>query len=131
MQYVSRCDALVLLALVWATFAGAGVPSDHPAREPMASTCPGPADRPVNRPVPASRAGPPVVAVPRIAPTAPARPAITAPPPPVTLPRPTHITACDDGGCWDSEGRRLPRVGPDLIGPRGPCTAQGGQYVCP
>jgi len=35
------------------------------------------------------------------------------------------VTACDAGGCWDSEGRRLERAGPLLLGPQGACTLQG------
>ena len=54
-----------------------------------------------------------------------------APPPPLAPPRPAAITNCDPGGCWDSEGQRLNRMGPLLIGPRGQCTVQGGLLNCP
>lgn len=55
-----------------------------------------------------------------------------APPAPVSVSRPSAITTCDPGGCWDSQGQRLNRVGPVLIGPRGnACTVQGGLVQCP
>lgn len=81
----------------------------------------------------ATRSGAPyppqVVAPPAIAGAPPLR---TSPPaPPVAIPRPTVITTCDPAGCWDSEGRRLDNMGPLLIGPRGPCTVQGGLAHCP
>lgn len=61
-----------------------------------------------------------------------APPLRTAPPaPPLAIPRPTVITTCDPAGCWDSEGRRLHNMGPLLMGPRGPCTVQGGVAHCP
>ena len=41
------------------------------------------------------------------------------------------VTACDPNGCWTSEGTRLPRMGPQLMGPNGLCTAQGGFAYCP
>lgn len=53
---------------------------------------------------------------------------------PVPLPRaapPVSITTCDALGCWASDGTRLPRAGPNLIGPRGFCTAPGGVLHCP
>ena len=58
-------------------------------------------------------------------------PAATPPQPPLAIPRPTVITTCDPAGCWDSEGRRLNNMGPLLLGPRGPCTVQGGVATCP
>jgi hypothetical protein len=64
-------------------------------------------------------------------PAAPPLPGMVAPPPPVPIPRPTVITTCDPAGCWDSEGRRLSNMGPLLMGPRGPCTVQGGLASCP
>ncbi|MDF2465162.1 MAG: hypothetical protein K0Q43_3397 [Ramlibacter sp.] len=64
-------------------------------------------------------------------PPAPPLPGMVAPPPPVPIPRPTVITTCDPAGCWDSEGRRLNNMGPLLMGPRGPCTVQGGLASCP
>jgi hypothetical protein len=58
-------------------------------------------------------------------------PTLTLPAPPLTIPRATAITTCDPGGCWDSEGRRLNQMGPQLVGPRGVCTVQGGVVTCP
>ena len=62
-------------------------------------------------------------------PTLPA--AAPPPPPPLAPPRPAAITNCDPGGCWDSDGQRLNRMGPLLMGPRGQCTVQGGLLNCP
>ncbi|ROZ78298.1 hypothetical protein [Ramlibacter sp. WS9] len=61
----------------------------------------------------------------------PAVPAAAAPTPALVIPRPTVITICDPGGCWDSDGRRLNSIGPLLMSPRGPCTVQGGIANCP
>ncbi|HVZ43227.1 MAG TPA: hypothetical protein VHA82_05405 [Ramlibacter sp.] len=51
-------------------------------------------------------------------------------PPPLPIERPATITSCDPNGCWTSEGARLPRQGPILIGPNGPCTVQAGSAFC-
>jgi hypothetical protein len=77
---------------------------------------------------PAQAATPPLDALRRAVP-----PATTsaAPPPPLAIPRAPVITACDPAGCWDSDGHRLNNMGPVLIGPRGPCTVQGGIANCP
>jgi len=56
---------------------------------------------------------------------------ITLPPAALDIPRPATITTCDAGGCWDSTGRRLNQMGPQLVGPRGLCTTQGGLVTCP
>ena len=58
-------------------------------------------------------------------------PSPTSPPPPVHIDRPSILMNCDAAGCWDSDGRRLPRVGEDVIGPRGRCLPHGASYVCP
>lgn len=58
-------------------------------------------------------------------------PSPTSPPPPLHIERPSIVMNCDAAGCWDSDGRRLPRVGEDVIGPRGRCQPQGVIYVCP
>lgn len=97
------------------------------ARKRMALACLGQAKSPARR----TRTSPPVIVVPPTLPAAPPLPVIAAPQPPVTIPRPSVITSCDAGGCWDSEGVRLNRSGPNLIGPRGPCTAQGDLFICP
>jgi hypothetical protein len=41
------------------------------------------------------------------------------------------VTACDAAGCWASDGSRLQRLGPNLVGPRGVCTVQGAVLNCP
>ncbi len=60
-----------------------------------------------------------------------APPPLGVAPPPVAIPRPTVITSCDPGGCWDSNGTRLPRTGPNLMGPGGLCSVQGNFAYCP
>jgi hypothetical protein len=72
----------------------------------------------------------PVIEAPR-APVAALPAPVAAPQPAVVVPRPAVITACDPGGCWDSEGHRLNSVGPMIVGPRGVCTLQGGLAHCP
>ena len=72
---------------------------------------------------------PPLPVTPQLAPLPPAPAGI-----PVPLPRPAapaSITSCDALGCWASDGTRLQRAGPNLIGPRGFCTAPGGVLHCP
>jgi hypothetical protein len=75
-------------------------------------------------PYPAIATRPPAIEAPPVVLPAP-------PPPPLAIPRPSAITTCDPGGCWDSEGRRLNSVGPLLVGPRGACTVQAGIVSCP
>lgn len=41
------------------------------------------------------------------------------------------ITSCDALGCWASDGTRLQRAGPNLLGPSGFCTVQGTVLLCP
>ncbi|WP_295638039.1 hypothetical protein [uncultured Methylibium sp.] len=53
-------------------------------------------------------------------------PSAIAPPP-----SPLVVTGCDATGCWASDGSRLQRLGPDLVGPRGTCTVQGAVLACP
>ena len=67
----------------------------------------------------------PTVALPRSVP--PVSPTLPAPP----IERPAVITSCDSGGCWDSNGTRLNRAGPVLIGPGGACVTTGLQVHCP
>jgi hypothetical protein len=76
---------------------------------------------------------PPIVQAPVLPPPASAPrmplPAITLPPPPE---RPRFVTSCDPGGCWASDGTRLPRAGPHhLMGPSGFCMQQGALLSCP
>ena len=101
------------------------------ARRHAALACLGPASGQPQRsgaPEPAQAVPPPVIAVPRAQPT-PASPS-PAPLPPLAIPRPATITTCDPAGCWDSDGRRLNQMGPLLMGPRGPCSVQGGVVTC-
>lgn len=59
--------------------------------------------------------------------------------PPTTMPArippvqpPVAITTCDTGGCWTSDGKRLQRLGPTLLGPRGStCSVVGAVVHCP
>jgi hypothetical protein len=44
---------------------------------------------------------------------------------------PTLVTTCDSLSCWTSDGSRLQRVGPNLLGPRGLCIVQGPLLHCP
>lgn len=62
-----------------------------------------------------------------------AKPAQPVPPRPPSPPieSPPVVTSCDLGGCWDSNGARLNRAGPQLIGPRGACTTVGATVYCP
>lgn len=78
-------------------------------------------------PYSAPMAVPPVGVAPGVA----AVPPVVAPPPPVNIPRPAVVGNCDAAGCWDSNGRHLPRVGPNVQGPRGPCTTLNGVVNCP
>jgi len=75
------------------------------------------------------------IAVPPVAgapvPQPPATPPTTMPariPPPQP---PVAITTCDTGGCWTSDGTRLQRLGPTLLGPRGACSVVGTLVHCP
>jgi hypothetical protein len=79
-------------------------------------------------PYPAQSVAPPVATVPRPSPAL--RP-VAPPPAAEPAPRAAVITSCDPAGCWDSNGQRLNRMGPLLMGPRGACTAQGGLVNCP
>jgi hypothetical protein len=100
-------------------------------RKKVLEICLGPASAHPQR----SGAPQPVLAVPApIISAPPLYPTVRTTPPPlpaVSVPRPSVITTCDPGGCWDSDGRRLNNLGPMLVGPRGPCTLQGGTANCP
>jgi hypothetical protein len=67
------------------------------------------------------------IAVPPAAKPSPAQ-APAAAPKPVA---PTTVTSCDATGCWASDGSRLQRAGPNLLGPRGLCTQAGPILNCP
>jgi hypothetical protein len=102
------------------------------ARKKVLTLCLGPASaQPQRRGAPE-----PVIAVP--APIISVQPANRSAPaaaptslPALAIPRPAVITTCDPAGCWDGDGRRLNNLGPMLVGPRGPCTVQGGIANCP
>lgn len=52
------------------------------------------------------------------------------PPPPAIAPL-RSITSCDAAGCWASDGSRLQKMGPDLLGPHGLCRTLGTVLSCP
>lgn len=80
------------------------------------------------RPSPTAQA--PIVVPPPVIEGGP-RPVAVEPLPPAYAP-PAVITHCDAGGCWDSSGRHLPRVGPDVVSPSGtPCVPSGLAVACP
>lgn len=81
---------------------------------------------PLRAPYPPVAVTPITTATPRPLPDAP-QPA----PPPAAIARPPALTACDPAGCWDSNGNRLNRAGPTLLGPQGVCTQVGGVLSCP
>jgi hypothetical protein len=107
-------------------------------RERAARICLGPG---TSGPSPSQHTVQPPVTV---APVSPARPAPTGQPtPPAPAPTTTApvvptrteplvtIVGCDTTGCWASDGTRLEKSGPNLIGPRGTCTLQGAVLRCP
>jgi hypothetical protein len=102
------------------------------ARKQAAQACLGPSSGEPQRsgaPEPAQVVPPTVIAVPPVPPAPPSPGA--APLPPLDIPRPSTMTMCDPGGCWDNNGKRLNQVGPILMGPRGPCGMHGGVVTCP
>jgi hypothetical protein len=86
-------------------------------------------------PLPSQRLAQPPVVVPPVAISrpapAPALPAGSLWPSLKQAEPPTVIQACDAAGCWASDGSRLNRVGPNLLGPRGMCSVQGTVLHCP
>lgn len=62
---------------------------------------------------------------------APSLPAPVPPPPPVAIERYPQPAVCDANGCWTNDGTHLQHVLPNLPGPRGLCTTQGGLVYCP
>jgi hypothetical protein len=85
------------------------------------------------------RGEPPLPTHGAIVPTLPVPPAarvpeVTPSPPVPAAPSalmPNVVTNCDPNGCWTSNGTRLPRSGPSLVGPRGACQLQGTLVICP
>ena len=101
------------------------------ARRRAASACLAQRD---DKPVLPSRTAQPPLAVPPIAvlPRTPAPAAAADPSRPVPVtPPPVPLRNCDAVGCWISDGTRLQRVGPGLLGPRGFCTTSGAVVSCP
>ena len=82
---------------------------------------------------PSGRAAQAPLRVPSPVITPPRRPAIAEGPviAPEVIKRPPVLTSCDPGGCWDSNGTRLNRAGPNLIGPGGVCSQHGAFLNCP
>lgn len=106
-----------------------------PLRAQAARVCLGArldAEPPPPRAAPGPVAVPPVALpaahVPRTASPSPPPPASTRPGP---VAPPATLTACDAAGCWASDGTRLQRLGPGLLGPGGLCTVQGTLVNCP
>jgi len=58
-------------------------------------------------------------------------PAVTAAPPVARQPAPSTLSTCDAVGCWTTDGTRLQRAGPGLIGPKGFCSTVGSVVTCP
>ena len=75
----------------------------------------------------------PASPAPSVVPQAVLRPVPAAPSALDVKPRPAPpiVTACDATGCWASDGSRLQRAGPNLLGPRGLCTTVGVMLQCP
>jgi hypothetical protein len=100
-------------------------------RKHAAQVCLGQSEQtraPVRAPYPPVAVAPPAIHPPR----APAPQAtVPQPPRPPAIQRPPIITACDAAGCWDSNGNRLNRAGPTLLGPNGVCTQVAGVLSCP
>jgi hypothetical protein len=86
----------------------APTPLPHSARAPIA--------------VPPVVIEPPAVRAPRVTPAT----------PPQIEPRkpPAVVTSCDAGGCWTSDGLRLPQVGRNPQDSRVRCSVQGSVVVC-
>lgn len=100
------------------------------ARRQAAVACLGGHDAPASAPA----ARPPATGRPTAPPGRPpeGRPPPTGIPTPVPRPAaPVTITACDATGCWASDGSRLQRVGPNLLGPKGICSTSGSILTCP
>ena len=99
-----------------------------PYRKRVAHECLGKEDAVLERPP-----RPPVVVAPVAVPPSavPAKQGALSPPsPPVQLPPLRTVTQCDPSGCWTSDGVRLNRLGPLLVGPPGVCTVQSGVLSC-
>ena len=124
------CGA-ALAALQSARGSGAADAAVQNLRQGAARTCLGGGDAPRRT---ARVAQPPVVIPPPAlepAPLPPPLPQVALPPPPVAIQRPPTPATCDIGGCWANDGQHLRHVGPNLYGPAGLCSQQGGLVYCP
>ena len=99
-----------------------------PYRKRVARECLGKEDPLLERPPRPPVAVAPVTLPPSAMPAGPG--ALPPPSPPVQLPRLRTLTQCDPSGCWTSDGVRLNRLGPLLVGPPGVCTVQSGVLSC-
>jgi hypothetical protein len=85
----------------------------------------------LDAPPPVARLARPAIAVtPVTPPSAVVPPVPAAAAPPIHIPPLQTITVCDPAGCWTSDGTRLNRMGPILVGPLGLCTVQGAVLSC-
>ena len=102
----------------------------HTLRARAAQACLGGAP---DAPRPLPRSALPPIAVPPVAiePT-PLRAPSPTPPPAIELRRPTPtVNGCDAGGCWMSDGSRMPQVGKNpLVDPKVRCNVQGAFVLC-
>jgi hypothetical protein len=106
-------------------------------RRSAAKSCLGGTDAPPARLAQPPVSVAPVIVAPSIAPPAASHvmplvaPVLPPTPPPRRADAPAVVTSCDPAGCWASDGSRLNRMGPNLVGPRGLCTQQGVLLQCP
>jgi hypothetical protein len=124
------CGA-ALAALQEARGGGAADAAVRSLRQKAARTCLGGGDTPgrTARVLQAPVVVPPPTIVPP--PVAAAPPQVALPPPPVAIQRPATPSTCDVGGCWADDGTHLRQIGPNLAGPNGRCSQQGGLVYCP
>src|SRR5512138_3236129 len=83
-------------------------------------------------PRPLPRSALPPIAVPPVA-AEPTLPRTPSPTPPVVIEprRPTPmVNSCDAGGCWMSDGSRMPQVGKNPLDPKVRCAVQGAFVLC-
>lgn len=88
---------------------------------------PSPSQRSVQQPITVPSAAPPQALK---APAAPP-PTTTTPVVPQRADPLVTVVACDASSCTTSDGARLQKSGPNLIGPRGICTLEGPVLRCP
>lgn len=102
------------------------------ARRQAAIACLGGRDTPASAPLRAAQPSATTAPLPARSPGT--TPSTASPPVSPPVPRaaaPVIITACDATGCWASDGTRLQRAGPNLLGPKGLCTTSGSLLQCP